>query len=1255
MKTLNFYCLITLLLCISTNCCIGQTQNHEITPFTALYPFEEDGLYGLMDSVGRVAIKPQFSAISGANRLKNEVSIKEFERRLSDMAIERSRDNSNAIKYNKRIPVKHRKNKLSKVQYFNGNFLLLPYKNHAFYFSNEWAVIRVDGIYGYINYKGEIRLNPKDSSKAFFRSGSVDKIDFNWELKAEKIRTKIELLHPNKYNIIRPIKDYPHLVIVFNHSYGSPRGGGLLKIDTLKNITETIIPTENKYIEYDDREGFLKVTARHATDPDNSGARRYFNLSAETFSDVKAEKIKSKVKLLYKEKYEYLSPLIEYPHLILVWQNSKKGLIKFDSLKNKIETIIPIDKNSIRVISNEWHNGLLAVEDEQGKRIFDLSKETYQETEEEIIKNKIELLHPNKYESIKPLKNNPHLIIVKQKIEGTNKVGLLKLDTIKNTTETIIPISKNSIYDFNADLLKVIDEQGTRFFRLSDKTYFFDVEKIIGNKIELLHPNKYESLKPHLIIASQKINEKTKTGLLKYDSLKNKIETIIPFHERFISNEFDNGLLKVGDVEGTRLFRLSDETFLSPVFAELRSGQNGCIAAKVNNKWGVLDSLGNWLYPPQLYEVPTFQKDLIHIISNEKRLFIDENGELTNSDFEIMGKYGLGRNLSIFHLNSKYGIINTATKDTVLAPNYDDFNINYTGNHHIRLMHLGVIKIIKNNKTGLINLEGELIAPCIFTDIRTLIGTRKDVRHFYSVNLNNKLGIIDVDGNEILKAKYEEIKKLDTETIAFKEGKKWGYVYLGESAPINEIKVVAPKYSTIRIDEGKIYYKTKSEEKEKILNPTPNAIIRNLKFEHQSSLNKTFIIFRNANEPWGIYNSETKKIIVPPTYDEYFKINAQLIALKNKGKWSIFNFRNGVFIHKDKFNDISRYRVTREYLPPPNYGSCIPFCIDKKWGLMNAEGKIIFDAQTNRWPSLSNHNYFEIDYNDQRHRIDTTGKIIYTRELKAPAPSYGSCIPFKENNLWGLKNAEGKIILDAQYKYCPQLNKQNHFKIYIDDYLHLLDSTGKIVLATDITETIPLKTGKTEVKFRTDSKLWGIADSNYQVIFHPQFEEFKYKDNWIIQAKKQEKWYWLKPDFTLESTDSIPKFAPNGYPNFGYDTAYPYNNYNTDRSPYFTVIKNAKKGLIDTLSGKEIIPPEYDKIILLYDSLAVVEKDKKHGLLNFKTNTVLQPIIFDEYKKDSFGYFKIRPKKAYINYQGEFVWKQEYFELKELETIKTNK
>ncbi len=110
MKPLYYSYLITLLLFIGVNYCFGQAQNQEVTPYTTLYPFEENGWYGLIDSVGRVVIEAQFSAIWPDDFFYgSDFSIEKLNREIAYTWDQRSKEYQDAIKYNKTELIKKRK------------------------------------------------------------------------------------------------------------------------------------------------------------------------------------------------------------------------------------------------------------------------------------------------------------------------------------------------------------------------------------------------------------------------------------------------------------------------------------------------------------------------------------------------------------------------------------------------------------------------------------------------------------------------------------------------------------------------------------------------------------------------------------------------------------------------------------------------------------------------------------------------------------------------------------------------------------------------------------------------------------------------------------------------------------------------------------------------------------------------------------------------------------------------------------------
>lgn len=95
---------------------------------------------------------------------------------------------------------------------------------------------------------------------------------------------------------------------------------------------------------------------------------------------------------------------------------------------------------------------------------------------------------------------------------------------------------------------------------------------------------------------------------------------------------------------------------------------------------------------------------------------------------------------------------------------YDDVQPYFQGN---------LCKVSKDDKYGFINIEGEEILPCKYDDITFVLGdlSKTDYNGFRSgdnlvrVKLDNKYGIVNLDGKEIIPCKYDDL------TILFDWGK----------------------------------------------------------------------------------------------------------------------------------------------------------------------------------------------------------------------------------------------------------------------------------------------------------------------------------------------------------------------------------------------------------------------------------------------------------------------------------------------------
>lgn len=134
------------------------------------------------------------------------------------------------------------------------------------------------------------------------------------------------------------------------------------------------------------------------------------------------------------------------------------------------------------------------------------------------------------------------------------------------------------------------------------------------------------------------------------------------------------------------------------------------------------------------------------LISNFLTLFIFNKNKYHNKKYDFIGNFING--FAIVELNMKYGFINTDGVE-ICEIKYDmvwDFNIHFA-------------KVKLNRQWGFIDINGEEICPIKYDNVFNFDN------NFAQVELNEKCGIINTNGVEICKLKYDRIYDLKNDIL----------------------------------------------------------------------------------------------------------------------------------------------------------------------------------------------------------------------------------------------------------------------------------------------------------------------------------------------------------------------------------------------------------------------------------------------------------------------------------------------------------
>ena len=276
-----------------------------------------------------------------------------------------------------------------------------------------------------------------------------------------------------------------------------------------------------------------------------------------------------------------------------------------------------------------------------------------------------------------------------------------------------------------------------------------------------------------------------------------------------------------------------------------------------NEKWGVIDTRGNIVIKPE-YE------EMIVIPDNTKPVFVCmENVDYTNDTFKTIAIDEKGKQL---------------------FTNYEQVEVIYNHDENNNIWYeSNILKVQKDGKYGLINLDGKEILACTEDNIEPMLGTKS----VYITTANGKKGLVDNMGKVIIENNYTEISGLTSKYsngfIVKNDQGKYGVINNDKTIALEE------KYDEISpVSENKMYV-VKEGSDYKIVNTDGEEFLVNA-FEEVKQINTDNIVVK-VNGKYGVktINGVEK---IPATYDDLTYTFDDYYIAKKEGKYGIVNEKN---------------------------------------------------------------------------------------------------------------------------------------------------------------------------------------------------------------------------------------------------------------------------------------------------------------------------------------------------------------------------
>jgi len=201
------------------------------------------------------------------------------------------------------------------------------------------------------------------------------------------------------------------------------------------------------------------------------------------------------------------------------------------------------------------------------------------------------------------------------------------------------------------------------------------------------------------------------------------------------------------------------------------------------DKYGYIDTLGNWIIKPCFDDAATFIEGFAGVCKNDSCFFINKEGIKTSQlYFEETEDYTNG--LAIVKKQNDYYLINRSGQ--LITKGFED--INHASDN------LFVCK--QNGLYGAINAKAETVIPFSYKKLGNF-------KNGYAYYLSGKYGLVDVY-NKALKDRWDWISEIDTNNlVVVKKGLWFGLMKLDESL------LLSPEFDYISHCENGIYLTVK--------------------------------------------------------------------------------------------------------------------------------------------------------------------------------------------------------------------------------------------------------------------------------------------------------------------------------------------------------------------------------------------------------------------------------------------------------------
>ena len=231
----------------------------------------------------------------------------------------------------------------------------------------------------------------------------------------------------------------------------------------------------------------------------------------------------------------------------------------------------------------------------------------------------------------------------------------------------------------------------------------------------------------------------------------------------------------------------------------------------------------------------------------------------------------------------------TTARNDRTEPIFTDFDTieaidNYDSKQNV-WFESNVLRVSKDGKYGLIDLEGKEVLPCEYDEITSLISIKDE----FIVRKAGNQGLVNDKGQTIIPVQYKKVSTL-------KENYNSEYIVIDEN----------DNYGVIN---------------------TSGVVLIEPKYENIKYINSSTMFAVKESNVWKLYDTDNKEVVIDGGYDDIIEIKNDNLVIAKDGEYGVINTKNEEKIapqYQDLKSVFSIYYIAKK---------------DDKFGIINLENE----------------------------------------------------------------------------------------------------------------------------------------------------------------------------------------------------------------------------------------------------------------------------------------------------------------------------